>query len=35
MTWPFENDTDAIIKKLAAAQLKKEYLWYISMRFGA
>lgn len=26
MTWPFENDTDAIIKKLAAAQLRKEHL---------
>ena len=26
MTWPFENDTSAIIKKLASAQLKKERL---------
>ena len=26
MTWPFENDTGAIIKKLASAQLKKERL---------
>ena len=26
MTWPFENDTSAITKKLAAAQLKKEHL---------
>lgn len=26
MTWPFENDTGAVIKKLAAAQLKREYL---------
>lgn len=26
MTWPFENNTDAIIKKLAAAQLKEEHL---------
>lgn len=26
MTWPFENDTNAIVKKLAAAQLKKEHL---------
>lgn len=26
MTWPFENDTGAIVKKLATAQLKKEHL---------
>ena len=26
MTWPFENDTSAIIKTLASAQLKKERL---------
>lgn len=26
MTWPFENDTSTITKKLAAAQLKKEHL---------
>ena len=26
MTWPFENDTGAVIKKLASAQLKKERL---------
>ncbi len=26
MTLPFENDTSAIIKKLASAQLKKEHL---------
>ncbi len=26
MTWPFENDTNVIVKKLAAAQLKKEHL---------
>lgn len=26
MTWPFENDTSAVIKKLAAAQLKRENL---------
>ena len=26
MTWPFENDTSAIMKKLASAQLKKERL---------
>ena len=26
MTWPFENDTSVIIKKLASAQLKKERL---------
>ncbi len=26
MTWPFENDTSAVIKNLASAQLKKERL---------
>ena len=26
MTWPFENDTSVVIKKLASAQLKKERL---------
>ncbi len=26
MTWPFENDTGVVIKKLASAQLKKERL---------
>ncbi len=26
MTWPFENDTSVVIKKLASAQLKKECL---------
>lgn len=26
MTWPFENNTSAVVKKLAAAQLKKEHL---------
>lgn len=26
MTWPFENDTSVVIKKLAAAQLKREHL---------